>query len=150
CIRDRPTGPVPGEAAPVGRSFNRRPELSVPYAAPATPREKEVVAVWEEVLGIDSIGVHDNFFDLGGESLLAMQLVARLRDRCGTALSLRRVFDAPTVAELVPLLEQAAPATTGRIRPSARRGRPAAGTGPHHATEATDETDATDATDETE
>ncbi|NEE10096.1 hypothetical protein G3M58_27055, partial [Streptomyces sp. SID7499] len=77
-------------------------------------------------LGIDGIGVHDNFFDLGGESLLAMQLMARLRDRCGAELSLRRIFDAPTAAELALLIDRAAPATTGRIRPSARRGRPAA------------------------
>ncbi|MFF1379231.1 type I polyketide synthase [Streptomyces sp. NPDC058308] len=115
--------------AAVGRSFNRRPDLSVAYTAPATPREKEVVAVWEEVLGIDGIGVHDNFFDLGGESLLAMQLMARLRDRCGVELSLRRIFDAPTVADLVLLLDRAAPATAGRIRRSARRGNPAAAQG---------------------
>ncbi|MEU5683736.1 type I polyketide synthase [Streptomyces venezuelae] len=120
---DRTAAP---RTAAVGRSFNRRPELSVAHTAPTTPREKEVVAVWEDVLGIDGIGIHDNFFDLGGESLLAMQLMARLRDRCGVELSLRRIFDAPTVADLVLLLEQAAPATAGRIRRSARRGRPAA------------------------
>lgn len=122
----RASAPAEPPPAAVGRSFNRRPDLSVPYRAPETPREKEAVAVWEEVLGIDGIGVHDNFFDLGGESLLAMQLMARLRDRCGAELSLRRIFDAPTAAELALLLDRAAPATTGRIRPSVRRGRPAA------------------------
>ncbi|MGK5630444.1 methyltransferase, partial [Streptomyces sp. URMC 123] len=121
-----PTAP-PVAAPAAGRSFNRRPELSTPYEPPRTDREKDVVRLWEEVLGIDGIGVRDNFFDLGGESLLAMQLLARLRDATGTELSLHRIFDAPTVAELVPLLDTAAPAAAPRIRPSARRGRAAAG-----------------------
>ncbi|WP_431775079.1 type I polyketide synthase [Streptomyces cucumeris] len=120
--------PARPAAAPAGRSFNRRPGLSVPYTPPGTDREREVARVWEEVLGIDGIGVHDNFFDLGGESLLAMQLIARLRDLGGIDLSLQRIFDAPTVAELVPVLDAAAPATASRIRPSARRARATADT----------------------
>ncbi|MGK5637210.1 type I polyketide synthase [Streptomyces sp. URMC 126] len=126
----------PAPAPPASRAFNRRPALSVPYTPPGTDREKDVVRLWEDVLGIDGIGVHDNFFDLGGESLLAMQLFARLRDSTGVELSLQRIFDAPTVAELVPLLDAAAPASAApRIRPSARRARTAAGTTRDHRTE---------------
>ncbi|MFC5220489.1 type I polyketide synthase [Streptomyces coerulescens] len=122
-----PTAGTPARptAAPTGRSFNRRPDLTVPYAPPGTAREKEVAGIWENVLGIDGIGVNDNFFDLGGESLLAMQLVARLRDAVGIDLPMRRIFDAPTVAELIPLLDAGAPAGTPRIRPSSRRARAA-------------------------
>ncbi|KAB7837015.1 acyltransferase domain-containing protein [Streptomyces mobaraensis] len=133
--RVRSAAPEAPAAAPAGRSFNRRPALSVPYTPPGTEREKDVVRLWEDVLGIDGIGVHDNFFDLGGESLLAMQLFARLRDTTGVELSLQRIFDAPTVARLVPLLDAPAAGAAPRIRPSARRARAAAGTTRDHRTE---------------
>ncbi|WP_019545173.1 type I polyketide synthase [Streptomyces sulphureus] len=118
----RPDGPGGAAVVPApARPFNRRPDLSVPYAPPSTDREKDVVRVWEEVLGIDGIGVQDNFFDLGGESLLAMQLTARLRDAVGADLPMRRIFETPTVAELIPVLEESASSAAPRIRPSARR-----------------------------
>ncbi|WP_275558070.1 beta-ketoacyl synthase N-terminal-like domain-containing protein [Streptomyces sp. 5-6(2022)] len=124
AARRTAAAPAPPTAiAPVRRSLNRRPDLSVPCTPPGTDREKAIVRIWEDVLGIDGIGIHDNFFDLGGESLLAMQLIARLRDLSGTDLSLRRIFEAPTVAGLIPLLDAAEPAAAPRIRPSARRGR---------------------------
>ncbi|MEV6395087.1 beta-ketoacyl synthase N-terminal-like domain-containing protein [Streptomyces sp. NPDC051907] len=130
-VAARRSAPAAGQRTTIpvgtgGGSFNRRPELSVPYKEPGTDREKSIVGIWEEVLGIDGIGVDDNFFDLGGESLLAMQLVGRLRSLSGTDLSLQRIFDAPTVAALAPLLDAAAPAQTPRIQRSARRTRSAA------------------------
>jgi acyl carrier protein len=61
--------------------------------------ERGVAAIWQELLGVTVTRSSNNFFDLGGHSLLATQLVTRLRQQFGLSLSLRRVFDAPTVAE---------------------------------------------------
>ncbi len=68
------------------------------YVAPATATEQAVAAVWADVLGRDRVGAADNFFDLGGHSLLGMQAVARLRGALGQALPLRILFEAQTVA----------------------------------------------------
>ena len=86
-----------------------RPDLATPYVAPRTKIETELVAVWEDLLGADGIGVDDNFFDLGGDSLLATQLIARLRAGFGRECSLREVMSHATVAALAATLD-AAPA----------------------------------------
>jgi acyl carrier protein len=62
--------------------------------------ERELVAIWTEVLGIEGIGVEDNFFELGGHSLLATQVVARVRNALGVQLPLHLLFTSPTVAGL--------------------------------------------------
>jgi acyl transferase domain-containing protein/acyl carrier protein len=81
--------------------FHSRPDVGTVHVAPRTPLEESIVEVWEEILGIRPVGVVDDFFaDLGGDSLLAAQLVARLRSRFQTEIPLRRLFDAPTVVEL--------------------------------------------------
>jgi acyl carrier protein len=65
-----------------------------------------VMEVWVEVLRVQRAGIHDNFFDLGGHSLLATQFIMRLSEVFGIDLPLRDIFEAPTVAELVPVLVQ--------------------------------------------
>jgi len=71
------------------------------YVAPRTEVERRLVEVWAELLGVsDPIGVHDDFFSLGGHSLTVARLVARIRSEFGSQLSLREVFAGPTVAEL--------------------------------------------------
>ncbi|ODS52927.1 MAG: hypothetical protein ABS36_15860 [Acidobacteria bacterium SCN 69-37] len=77
-----------------------RPDLPVSYAAPTTDGEREMAAIWEELLGVTAVGIHDNFFELGGHSLLATQLISRVRDRFGVQIPLRTIFDAGTVALL--------------------------------------------------
>jgi phthiocerol/phenolphthiocerol synthesis type-I polyketide synthase E len=69
-------------------------------AAPRNETEQTIAGIWQELLGIEPIGVHDNFFELGGQSLLATQVVARVRTALKTDLPLRRFFEEPTVAEL--------------------------------------------------
>ncbi|HEX6289883.1 MAG TPA: amino acid adenylation domain-containing protein, partial [Herpetosiphonaceae bacterium] len=82
-------------------------DMSVPYAAPRTPIEELVAAIWAQVLRVGRVGRHDRFFELGGHSLLATQLVSRLRDTFRVELPLRTLFEAPTVAELAARIEAA-------------------------------------------
>lgn len=72
---------------------------------PRTGAEKEVAAIWEQVLGVEHIGVEDNFFDLGGHSMLATEVVAGIREHLGVELPLRRLFESPTVADIARLVE---------------------------------------------
>jgi acyl carrier protein len=62
-------------------------------------------SIWEEVLGVERVGVTENFFDLGGHSLLATQMVGRVRNAFEVDLSLRLVFESPTIAELATIIE---------------------------------------------
>jgi amino acid adenylation domain-containing protein len=88
---DRTALPAPGTARPVsGRS----------YVAPRTPLEKLVAAAWGEVLGLSTIGVDDDFFELGGNSLLATQVFSRLQRELAISLPLRRIFELPRLADL--------------------------------------------------
>jgi amino acid adenylation domain-containing protein len=74
---------------------------------PRTHVEEQVAAIWADVLGVDRVGVQDHFFELGGDSLLATQLIARLNDRFGIDLPLRALFEAPTVAGLAATIDRA-------------------------------------------
>jgi amino acid adenylation domain-containing protein len=76
------------------------------YVAPRTPVENRVVAILAELLGLEKVGVDDNFFFLGGHSLLGTQLIARVRNSFDVELSLRTVFDSPTAAELSDEIER--------------------------------------------
>jgi len=84
-----------------------RPELDTPYIEPGTPLEKELAKIWCEVLGVEQIGIHDNFFDLGGHSLRAMQLISRIRDGFQVEIPLLYIFEAPTLAALSRYMETA-------------------------------------------
>ncbi|WP_370963939.1 non-ribosomal peptide synthase/polyketide synthase [Amycolatopsis sp. cg9] len=86
------------------------PELTAAtgYVAPRTEREQLVADVWAEVLGVERVGVDDDFFDLGGDSLRGIRVVARLRDALGTEVPARLIFSAPTPARLAAELPDAA------------------------------------------
>ncbi|MES2295470.1 MAG: amino acid adenylation domain-containing protein [Pseudomonadota bacterium] len=89
---------------------------SAGYVAPATREESVLAAIWAEVLKLDRVGTHDNFFELGGHSLLATQLVSMIRVRCGCEISVRAVFESPTVAALALHLAQAGGAALEPLR----------------------------------
>jgi acyl-coenzyme A synthetase/AMP-(fatty) acid ligase/acyl carrier protein len=80
-------------------------DRGVEYVAPQSEVEELLAAIWIEVLGVDRIGIQDNFFDLGGHSLSATRLLSRVRARFSVELPLRRVFERPTVAELARDIE---------------------------------------------
>ena len=84
-----------------------RAAVSDEFVAPRTETERRVAEVWSDVLSVEQIGVNDNFFSLGGHSLLAMQVMSRLREEFGVVLTLRTIFDAPSVAELAVTVEEA-------------------------------------------
>jgi amino acid adenylation domain-containing protein len=77
------------------------------YVAPQTPDEEVVATIWSEVLRVKLVGKTDNFFELGGHSLLATQVISRLRSEFGVEVPLRRIFEAPTVAELALRINEA-------------------------------------------
>ncbi|MER6363212.1 beta-ketoacyl synthase N-terminal-like domain-containing protein [Kitasatospora sp. NPDC001527] len=98
--------------APAGGS-HPRPALATPFVAPATEQEEAVAALWREVLGVEEVGVDDDFFALGGHSLAAVRLNTRIQGRFGTELDLRDFFHSPTVAHTVRLLAGAGGGDTG-------------------------------------
>ncbi|OBB23887.1 hypothetical protein A5792_31400 [Mycolicibacterium peregrinum] len=72
------------------------------YRAAATPTEEILVGIYAQILGLRRVGVDDSFFDLGGDSLSAMRVIAEINTSLDTELAVRALFDAPTVAELAP------------------------------------------------
>ncbi|PMS23072.1 polyketide synthase [Trinickia dabaoshanensis] len=97
----------PATAQPsAGASMQPRPVLANPYQAPSGELERELAAMWSQLLGVADVGATDDFFDLGGHSLLATQLNAQIRETFGIALDLDDLFDQPTVAGTAELLRQ--------------------------------------------
>jgi amino acid adenylation domain-containing protein len=83
-----------------------RPELTTTFVAARTPVEEILAGIWADVLGLNEVGVEDNFFDLGGDSLRASQITFRVRTAFKVDLPLRSIFDAPTVAELALMINK--------------------------------------------
>jgi acyl carrier protein len=95
------------------------------YVPPETPTEKVLAELWQRILRIDRIGTRDNFFESGGHSLLAMQLVGRVRDRFGIDLPLKNLFQRPQLSDLAARIDILS--STARARQETATGRLAAG-----------------------
>ncbi len=114
---------------PNGKVDRRRlpaPALAGPGAASAPPSselEKRLAAVWCEVLGLEQLGVDDNFFDLGGHSLLLVRLQRRLEEELGRELPLMGLFRYPNVRALAEHLEAPASEESGRVQVKSRAQR---------------------------
>ena len=76
------------------------------YVAPRSELEEELAGLWSEILRVERVGINDDFFDLGGHSLLATRLIFQLREHFQVDLSLRALFEAPTIAMLAPVIVQ--------------------------------------------
>ena len=83
------------------------------YRAPASAVEEILAGIYAQVLGVERVGVDDSFFDLGGDSLSAMRLIAAINTGLDAGLSVRALFEAPTVAQLAPRIGGDA----GRLEP---------------------------------
>jgi acyl carrier protein len=77
-----------------------RPALSTPYAPPSDDIEEGIATIWQEMLGFEPVGVQDNFFELAGNSLTAIQIITRIRKAFDVDLSMSAIFETPTVAGL--------------------------------------------------
>jgi len=84
-------------AAPAAHA---RPELATPFRAPETEIEEQLATMWRDAFGVDRVGVDDDFFELDGNSLMAIQIVTRLRTAFGVELPMSTLFDNPTIAQL--------------------------------------------------
>ncbi|ATB48690.1 non-ribosomal peptide synthetase [Corallococcus macrosporus] len=103
-----PNGKVDRKALPAPVSVRR--DAQEGYVAPRDDVETRLAALWEELLSVRPIGVHDNFFDQGGHSLLAVRLMVRIREQFGRALPLSVLFQNPALEQLAKALqEEAAP-----------------------------------------
>ncbi|MEE4186790.1 MAG: amino acid adenylation domain-containing protein [Gammaproteobacteria bacterium] len=101
---DRRGLPRPGRA---------RPALATPCVPPATPLQAELAAAWATVLELDEVGIDDDFFALGGDSILALRLTTELRQRLGNYVQIAMLLDAPTVRQLAALLSAGTAANSG-------------------------------------
>ncbi len=90
-----------------GGEAKRRPRTGGDYQAPGNPAEEILAGIWGELLGIDQIGVRDDFFHLGGHSLMGLQLISRIRDTFAVEIPLAALFEAPTIAVLAELIDEA-------------------------------------------
>jgi amino acid adenylation domain-containing protein len=93
------------------------------YVAPRTSTEHTIAGIWARLLGRERVGVYDDFFEWGGHSLLAMQVVSRIRSILRVELSVGAIFDAPTVAGLAAALAHAPPANASTTQTIARAPR---------------------------
>jgi amino acid adenylation domain-containing protein len=114
-----PNGKVDFRALPEPAPL--RPELAAAHVAPLNELERAIAGVFQEVLGVEKVGIHDNFFDLGGHSLLLAQAHARLREVVGRELSLIALYQYPTVSALASHLDRESRGRAAQGRPVARR-----------------------------
>jgi acyl carrier protein len=98
---------INGTAATVAKlASHPRPGLRNAFVAPRGETEQGIAEIWQEVLGIEMIGIYDNFFELGGHSLLGTQVISRIRKKFQEDISVRTFFTSPTIADLAETIVQ--------------------------------------------
>ncbi|NET38726.1 MAG: amino acid adenylation domain-containing protein, partial [Cyanothece sp. SIO1E1] len=115
---------LPQSAQP--QSAQLQPELTTGFVAPRTLTEELLADLWTKTLDLDQIGIHDNFFDRGGHSLLAIRLVSQISNTLQVELRVLKLFEHPTIAELAAYIEELRQAQQGfkatPIQPISRQG----------------------------
>ena len=112
-----PSGKVDRKALPKPDQDQREQ----PVVLPRTPTEQQLADMWTELLGVTQVSIHDNFFDLGGHSLLLTQLASRMRNTMNVELPLRSLFEAPTLMALAERVEVARQGAAGVSLPPITR-----------------------------
>ena len=93
-----PKGKVNRKALPAPDSSNIQLENN--FVLPSNPTEEILATIWENVLGVEKVGIHNNFFNSGGYSLLAIQVISRINQAFSVKITLRTMFEKPTIADL--------------------------------------------------
>ncbi len=101
-----PSGKVDRRAVAQLPAEEGRPALDVELATPRNPVEEVLCGIWSDLLGIERVGIHDDFFQLGGHSLLVARLASRVRQAFDAELSMVEIFKHPTVAEMAAAIER--------------------------------------------
>ena len=104
-------------ATDVSSVAHARPELPTAYVPPQGEYEQRIARIWQQVLGLEQVGIHDNFFDLGGNSLVAVQVIAALKQEFQVQLATVALFEAPTVSTLASYVMQKLPNTGAAAAP---------------------------------
>ena len=94
---DRQALPLPGTS---------RPELDNKYVEPRNPVEKVLSKIWTEILDLDMVGIHDNYLELGGDSLQATRIISRVIAAFRVEISLKSLIDSSTVAQMELIIAQ--------------------------------------------
>ncbi|PSO74788.1 MAG: non-ribosomal peptide synthetase [Cyanobacteria bacterium QH_3_48_40] len=115
-----PSGKVDRRSLPKPESD--RPALTTDYVAPRTELERQIASIWQEILQVERVGIHDNFFDLGGHSLLIAQLGDRLQGLLQREIPLATLFQYPTIAAFTESWQQT-PQAQPEQRTTQARGR---------------------------
>ncbi|MFP5285712.1 MAG: condensation domain-containing protein, partial [Thermoanaerobaculia bacterium] len=108
-----PSGKVDRRALPAPEAD--RPELAHGYEEPRTELERRLADMWRDLLGIERVGIHDSFFELGGDSIQGAMFINRLQKELGRIVYVMSLFDAPTVAAFAEYLAAAYPDAVGKL-----------------------------------
>ncbi|GGO60832.1 type I polyketide synthase [Nonomuraea cavernae] len=103
-LRTHPATSTPEAAHPTTPAPDTAAARSSEEEEPGQPVEREIAAIWRDLLGVEDLGPDDNFFALGGQSLLLVRMIARLKERTGVAIALRDAVAAPTVSGIAALV----------------------------------------------
>jgi phthiocerol/phenolphthiocerol synthesis type-I polyketide synthase E len=100
-----PSASSENEVTPAS-NWHTRPSLATAYVAASNEIEQIIVNVWQEILGIDQLGIHDNFFDLGGNSLIGLKVISRLKKELKIDIPVIALFEGPTVSALAKVISK--------------------------------------------
>ncbi len=110
-------------AAEVATEIHPRPDIPTPYVPPETDLERQIATVWQQALGFEQIGLNDNFFDLGGDSLIAIRVVSRMKEVLQINLSVVTLYERLSIKALAEFLEQESEALPGADQQEEREAR---------------------------
>jgi acyl carrier protein len=88
------------------KTLHARPEMQTSFVEAGTDTEKKLVAIWQDVLGIELIGTRDNFFELGGDSMLLVQVHKAVREQASTDVAVAHLFQFPSIGELAAFIDK--------------------------------------------
>ncbi len=98
-----------------------RPDVNTPYAAPREKTDRQLAQVWQDFFGYDRIGINDDFFDIGGDSLKATVLLARIHKQLDVKIPINEIFTRPTIRKLAEYIDRAEKTAHSSIEPAEKR-----------------------------